>query len=125
MIDLPYSLVIEATADPEYFGFYSTELEGFTGIGQSVEDCICQARSGMTEHVTLLREKGLPVPPPNPGPMITLQNVGGQTSEIVVSGDNWRPIQETLHLSSVPGMKESIVEGLRTPVEECDKELDW
>ena len=31
MIELPYSLVIEATEDPGYFGFYSPELEGFTG----------------------------------------------------------------------------------------------
>jgi hypothetical protein len=33
MITLPYSLVIEATDEPDYFGFYSPELEGFTGIG--------------------------------------------------------------------------------------------
>lgn len=33
MIDLPYSLVIEATEEPDYFGFYSPDLEGFTGIG--------------------------------------------------------------------------------------------
>jgi hypothetical protein len=42
MIELHYALIIEATADPDYFGFYSTELEGFTGIGHSIEDCICQ-----------------------------------------------------------------------------------
>jgi hypothetical protein len=40
MIDLKYSLVIEATSDPEFFGFYSPDLEGFTGVGHSVEDCI-------------------------------------------------------------------------------------
>ena len=33
MIDLPYSLVIEATEEPDYFGFYSPDLEGFSGIG--------------------------------------------------------------------------------------------
>ena len=38
MIDLPYSLVIEATEEPDFFGFYSPELEGFTGVGHSVED---------------------------------------------------------------------------------------
>jgi PHD/YefM family antitoxin component YafN of YafNO toxin-antitoxin module len=42
-----------------------------------------------------------------------------------VSEDDWRAIQETLHLSAVPGMRESIIEGLRTPVEDCAKELDW
>ncbi len=40
MIDLPYSLTIEATEEPDYFGFYSPDMEGFTGIGHSVEDCI-------------------------------------------------------------------------------------
>ncbi len=63
MIELPYSLVIEASEDPGYFGFYSTELEGFTGIGHSIEDCLYQARWGMKEHAALLKEKGLPVPP--------------------------------------------------------------
>jgi hypothetical protein len=37
MIDLSYSLTIEATTDPGFFGFYSPELDGFTGIGRSVE----------------------------------------------------------------------------------------
>ena len=74
MIELAYSLVIEATADPEYFGFYSPELEGFTGIGHSVEDCLYKAKWGMKEHVELLRQQGLPVPPRNPDPKITIEN---------------------------------------------------
>ncbi|HEU5118636.1 MAG TPA: type II toxin-antitoxin system HicB family antitoxin, partial [Isosphaeraceae bacterium] len=60
-----YSLVIEATEDPTFFGFYSPDLVGFTGIGHSIEDCLYQARWGMREHVKLLREQGLPVPPAN------------------------------------------------------------
>ncbi len=43
MITLPYSLIIEATEEPDYFGFYSPELEGFSVIGHSVEDCIFKA----------------------------------------------------------------------------------
>lgn len=74
MIELPYSLVIEATEEPDYFGFYSTELEGFTGIGHSVEDCLYKAKCGMQEHVSLLREQGLPVPPVNLNPSVTIQN---------------------------------------------------
>ena len=46
MITLPYSLVIEATEDPGFFGFYSPDLEGLTGVGHSIEDCLCQARWG-------------------------------------------------------------------------------
>jgi predicted RNase H-like HicB family nuclease len=74
MINLPYSLVIEATADPDFFGFYSPDLEGFTGIGHSVEDCLYQARYGMAGHVQTLREQGLPVPPQNPHPTVTIQD---------------------------------------------------
>src|SRR4030067_589342 len=57
MIDLPYSLIIEATDEPDYFGFYSTDLQGFTGIGHSIEDCLYKARWGMKEHVALLKEQ--------------------------------------------------------------------
>lgn len=74
MIDLKYSLVVEATDDPSFFGFYSPDLEGFTGVGHSVEDCLYKARSGMAEHVALLRERGLPVPPPSEDAKITIQN---------------------------------------------------
>ena len=74
MIDLSYSLVIEATDEPDYFGFYSPELEGFTGIGHSIEDCVYQARWGMKEHVELLAEQGFPVPQPNPNPTIVIHN---------------------------------------------------
>jgi predicted RNase H-like HicB family nuclease len=74
MIDLKYSLVIEATADPNFFGFYSPELEGFTGIGHSLEDCLYKAKWGMEEHLQLLIEQKLPVPEPNLNPTVTVQN---------------------------------------------------
>jgi predicted RNase H-like HicB family nuclease len=74
MIDLTYSLVIEATDDPNFFGFFSTDLEGFTGVGNSIEDCLYKARWGMQEHVSLLREQGLPVPPPSCEPKVVIQN---------------------------------------------------
>ncbi len=74
MIDLDYSLVIEATEDPNFFGFYSPNLEGFTGIGHSIEDCFYKARWGMREHVELLREQGLPVPPKAQEPTVLIQN---------------------------------------------------
>jgi predicted RNase H-like HicB family nuclease len=74
MIKLPYSLVIEATDEPDFFAFYSPELEGFSGVGHSVEDCLYRARWGMKEHVELLAEQGLPVPPANPDPVVTLRN---------------------------------------------------
>jgi predicted RNase H-like HicB family nuclease len=74
MIDLKYSLIIEATEDPDFFGFYSPELEGFTGVGHSVEDCLYKAKWGMLEHIDLLRGKGLPVPEENVSPTVVIQN---------------------------------------------------
>jgi predicted RNase H-like HicB family nuclease len=74
VIDLKYSLIIEATEDPTFFGFYSPDLEGFTGVGHSVEDCLYQAKWGIEEHLSLLREQGMTVPPDNPNPKIIIQN---------------------------------------------------
>ena len=48
-----------------------------------------------------------------------------QGAAVLIAEDDWRSIQETLHLLAIPGMRESIVEGLKTPVEECAEELDW
>ena len=74
MIELPYSLVIEATQEADYFGFFSPHLEVFSGIGHSVEDCLYKAKWRMKEHVELLQERGLPVPAKNPDPKIVIQN---------------------------------------------------
>lgn len=74
MIDLKYSLVIEATKDPSFFGFYSPELEGFTGVGHSIEDCLYKAKWGMEEHIALMSEQNLPVPTPNLNPTVIVQN---------------------------------------------------
>jgi predicted RNase H-like HicB family nuclease len=78
MIELNYSLVIEATEEPDYFGFFSPDLEGFTGVGHSVEDCLYKAKWGMKEHVELLREGGLPVPEICTDPKIVIQNAREQ-----------------------------------------------
>jgi len=50
---------------------------------------------------------------------------GKRNSAVLVSEDDWRSIQETLFLLSVPGMRESIQEGLKTPAEEMSKDLKW
>ena len=74
MLDLRYSLIIEATEDPTFFAFYSPDIEGFTGVGNSVEDCMYKAKWGMVEHITLLKERRLPVPKRNPNPTVTIKN---------------------------------------------------
>jgi prevent-host-death family protein len=54
-----------------------------------------------------------------------VQIVGKRHSAVLISEDDWRAIQETLYLTSVPGMRESIQEGIKSPVEECDEALEW
>jgi len=56
---------------------------------------------------------------------IPVQIAGKRNSAVLVSDDDWRAIQDTLHLNSIPGMRESIIEGLKAPVEECANELVW
>ncbi|MEX0268249.1 type II toxin-antitoxin system Phd/YefM family antitoxin [Leptolyngbyaceae cyanobacterium UHCC 1019] len=52
--------------------------------------------------------------------------IAGQSSNaVLVSEADWASVQETLYLLSVPGMRESIREGLATPIAECDRELEW
>jgi antitoxin YefM len=50
---------------------------------------------------------------------------GKRANAILISEEDWSAIQETLYLLSIPGMRESIREGLQTPVEECFEELEW
>ncbi len=50
---------------------------------------------------------------------------GKRNNAVLVAEEDWQAIQETLFLLSVPGMRESIREGMDAPVEECAEELDW
>ena len=54
-----------------------------------------------------------------------IQITGKRGSAVLMAEEDWRAVQETLYLLSVPGMRESIREGLATAIEECEKDLDW
>ncbi len=54
-----------------------------------------------------------------------IQIMGKRNAAILLSEKDWRAIQETLYLVSIPGMRKSIKKGLETPVEECDEEPGW
>lgn len=54
-----------------------------------------------------------------------VQITGRRSDAVLVSVDDWQAIQETLHLLSVPGMRESIRKGMATPIKECLESLDW
>jgi antitoxin YefM len=50
---------------------------------------------------------------------------GKRHDAVLLSAEDWNAIQETLHLLAVPGMRESIKEGMAEPIDSCTKELDW
>lgn len=50
---------------------------------------------------------------------------GKRGNAVLISEEDWSAINETLYLLSIPKMRESIKEGLETPVDECDTDLDW
>lgn len=54
-----------------------------------------------------------------------IQITGKRGDAILVSAEDWSAIKETLYLLSIPGMRDSIRKGLKTPVEKCSKELKW
>ena len=54
-----------------------------------------------------------------------IQITGKRGNAVLISESDWRSINETLYLLSIPGMRESIVDGMNTPIEECSEELDW
>ena len=75
---------------------------------------VTQARKNLFNLVDEVAESHEPV-----------QISGKRASAVLISEEDWRSVQETLHLCSIPGMRRSIQEGLSTPVEECDTELEW
>ena len=50
---------------------------------------------------------------------------GKRQNAVLLAAEDWQAIQETLFLLSVPGMRESIKEGMNEPLDESAKELDW
>jgi prevent-host-death family protein len=50
---------------------------------------------------------------------------GKRNDAVLLSAQDWNAIQETLHLLAVPGMRESIKEGMADSIDQCAKDLDW
>ena len=50
---------------------------------------------------------------------------GKKANAVLVSEEDWNAINETVHLLSIQGMRESIIEGLQTPLEDCDESIEW
>ncbi len=56
---------------------------------------------------------------------VPVQIVGKRGSAVLISEEDWRAIEETLYLTSIPAMRESIKKGLKTPAEKCAEEPGW
>ena len=54
-----------------------------------------------------------------------VQITGKRSEGVLISMEDWKDIQETLHLLSIPGMRESVKKGLKTPLRKCSKKLRW
>lgn len=54
-----------------------------------------------------------------------VQITGKRRNAILISEEDWRAVQETLYLLSIPGMRQSIRRGLKTPIEKCAGEPGW
>jgi len=50
---------------------------------------------------------------------------GKRANAVLIAEDDWRAIQETLYLLNISGMRESIRNGLNTPIEKCREDIDW
>lgn len=54
-----------------------------------------------------------------------IQITGKRHNAVLISEEDWNSVKETLHLLSIPGMRESIQKDLKTPVSKCSKTLKW
>jgi len=54
-----------------------------------------------------------------------VQITGKRSNAILISEEDWNAIQETLYLLSVPGMREKLHRGLKTPLKKCSPKLNW
>ena len=50
---------------------------------------------------------------------------GKKSSAVLIGEDDWKSIEETLYLSSIPGMRDSIIDGMKTPIDKLESDLDW
>jgi antitoxin YefM len=56
---------------------------------------------------------------------VPVQIIGKRSSAVLISEEDWRAIEETLYLAAIPGLRDSIKKGLRTPVEKCEEDPGW
>jgi antitoxin YefM len=75
---------------------------------------VTQARSKLYQLIDEAAESHEPI-----------QITGKRANAALISEADWRSIQETLHLVSIPGMRESIQKGMAEPLSKASKKLHW
>lgn len=75
---------------------------------------VTQARSKLYQLIDEAAESHEPI-----------QITGKRANAVLISEADWRSIQETLHLVSIPGMRESIQKGMAEPLSKASKKLRW
>lgn len=78
---------------------------------------VTQARANLFQLIASVNNNSEPV---------TLTNNKGKNA-VLIGEDDWNAIQETLYLQSIPGMYDSLKEGMETPLDECisEKDVEW
>ncbi len=54
-----------------------------------------------------------------------IQIMGKRNNAVLICEEDWRSIQETLHLISIPEMEKSLIKGMKTPLSKCQKTIKW
>lgn len=101
----PYGLWNGPGIDKTYVIKYAMDMTSFTAS---------QARAKLYRLVDAAATSHEPI-----------QITGKRANAVLVSEEDWRAIQETLHLLAIPGMRESIRKGLKTPARKCSERLVW
>lgn len=75
---------------------------------------VSQARAGLYRLLDEVAESHEPI-------LIT----GKRSNGVLISEEDWKSLEESLYLSSMPGVRASIIKGLKTPLSRCAKKLKW
>ena len=75
---------------------------------------VTNARKNLYQIIKIINESHEPI-----------HITGKNGSVVMISEEDWKSIEETLYLSSIPGMGKSIIEGMKESIDECSDKLDW
>jgi antitoxin YefM len=75
---------------------------------------ITEARNNIYKLIDIANEEGEPI-----------QITGKRGNAVLISEEDWRAIKETLYLVSIPGMRESIIKGIKEPLDKSSSKIIW